>query len=164
MFPTNAAHWHLVLNHLPVIGMLFGVIAILLSFMSSHIAVKRLALGLVLLAGLFSIPASRSGENAEEFLENQPGFSESIAHDHEEAAEAANVAALVTAGLALLVLIWSIRVNKLSNVLVVIVLLAGFVSLGLMGRAANLGGKIKHPEISETQSPTLQPPPAKDDD
>jgi hypothetical protein len=49
---------------------------------------------------------------------------------------------------------WSVRKSLVPNALVAIVILLNIVSLVLVGRTANLGGKISHPEIRSGGSTT----------
>ncbi len=69
----NQAHFHLILNHLPILGILFGLIILTGGFLTKNAAVKRTALGMFVLSAIFAIPAYLTGEGAEEVVENLPG-------------------------------------------------------------------------------------------
>jgi uncharacterized membrane protein len=73
--------------------------------------------------------------------------SEAIIHEHEEAAEVANYAAIALALLALGVLVWRRRAPEIGTAPTVAVLLGALVVFGLMARTGNLGGQIRHTEI-----------------
>ena len=100
-----------------------------------------------------------TGEPAEEVVEHLPGISEPAIGEHEEAAE---VAAIVT-GLAGLLGLWLLVARRGGRQAPTWLLAATFVvalvAAGLMARAANLGGYIRHPEIAggTTITQRLQP-------
>lgn len=83
----NEAHWHLVVNHLPIIFPLVGVIVIMTGFISKSEAVKRTAFMIFILGAFASIAAMSTGEGAEEIAEKITGITENDIERHEEAAE-----------------------------------------------------------------------------
>ncbi|MBD3218516.1 MAG: hypothetical protein GF310_09595 [candidate division Zixibacteria bacterium] len=96
---------------------------------------------------LFSIPAYLTGEPAEEEIEHLPGVSEQMAHEHEEAAELAFIASLIMGALALISLIvWKMR-SEMPTWIVIITLISVLGTSGLMIWTANLGGKVRRPEL-----------------
>jgi len=152
---NNAAQVHLLLNHLPVTGSLVACLVLLSGMILKNASVRKTGLSLLVFAALTSIPAFLSGEPAEEMMEERPGVSESIMHDHEEAAEAALVMALVNGGIAAAGLLLTRRtgapdswVRNLKGAS----LFLGLLTVGAMGRAAHLGGLIKHDELREDAS------------
>ena len=97
----NGAHLHLLLTHGPVLGLVFGTILLGYAWWRGGEEVRRLALVFTAVAGLLALPAYFTGEDAEDIVETLPGVSKSVIHEHEEAAEGAAIAAVVTAVLAL---------------------------------------------------------------
>ena len=83
----NGAHWHLVLNHLPIIMPMAGFILLILSFFVKHQEYARAAYFLFIVGALATIPAFLTGEGAEETIEGIAGIDENFIHRHEEAAE-----------------------------------------------------------------------------
>ena len=53
----NGAQFHLFVNHLPVIGFVGAVFALLVAMAIKSVDVKRFVLGLTVIAGLSSLPA-----------------------------------------------------------------------------------------------------------
>ncbi|MGE0174639.1 MAG: hypothetical protein AB7T49_17735, partial [Oligoflexales bacterium] len=92
----NGAQFHLLLNHLPVIGFLGATLALIVAVSVQSIDLRRFVLGLTVLVGLTSLPSYWTGEPAEEVIEDRSGVDKTLIHEHEEAAEFAVVLAMVT--------------------------------------------------------------------
>lgn len=145
----NAAHLHLLLNHFPLIGFVFSLLLLLLGLLRSNESYVRAGFLIILISGLFAVPTYLAGEPAEKVIEKLPGFSEELVEAHEEAAELAIWFIGITS-LAAGVALWSSIKKKGSSKLILrSVLVLNFVSLVLVGRTSNLGGKISHPEIRD---------------
>ena len=143
----NNAHLHLVVNHLPIIFPIVGVIILLIAiFTKSHVS-KRNAYIVFILGAVASVAAMATGEGAEDAIENIQGVSENLMHRHEEAAEIFAGMSYFLGVISLLGLLTSYRnfsVDKLMPVTIVIV--AG-VSLYFAQEAGRTGGEIRHTEI-----------------
>jgi len=147
----NAAHLHLLINHIPIFGVLFGMIAMAWSLLNQSRDMRLAAALLFMLSGIFSWIALETGEGAEEQVEHLPGVSESIIHDHEEAAEAANVAILILAGGSLFLLASSRFRPQWDRPIRMALVVGALVTSGLLARTAYLGGQIRHTEIRSSQ-------------
>lgn len=143
----NAAHLHLALNHLPVLGALFGALLLAIALTRRSDELARAGLGVLVVAALLSIAVLRSGDAAEDQVEDIPGVSESMIEEHEEAAEAAAVGLGLAGVVSLAGLVLFRRAPRLPRGWTVAALVLAVVASGLMGRAANLGGRIRHSEI-----------------
>jgi uncharacterized membrane protein len=82
----NQAHLHLLLNHLPILGTLFGLLILAGGFLLKNDTVKRTALGIFVLSAILAIPAYLTGEGAEEVVEGLPGVTENLIEAHEDMA------------------------------------------------------------------------------
>ena len=142
----SGAHIHLLLNHIPVIGILVGFVVFALGVWRRNDSWTRLALGLFAAVALVAVATMLTGESAEEAVENLPGVSESLIEPHEEAAKLAAIGAYVLGAISLAALVW-VRRRPLPRVLTVTVLPVALLVTGLMAYTANLGGQIRHPEI-----------------
>ncbi|MGH7800859.1 MAG: hypothetical protein ACREOW_09570 [Thermodesulfobacteriota bacterium] len=143
----NWAHVHLILNHIPLIGVGFVTLLLIVAMLRRNKELITVALAFVILVSLWAIPAYLTGEPAEEVVEDLPGFSEELIKEHEEQAEIAFILVEVAGALALITLIARRYSDKLGQKLVILTLLVLIVSGGLIGWTANLGGKIHHEEI-----------------
>ena len=142
----NGAHLHLLLNHLPILGSLFGFVLLLVALVSRQPLLVRAGLITLLLAAALAIPANLTGEEAEEVVEDYPGVTHALIHAHEEAAELALWVLVGTGALALVSLLLLARNHARAALLTRLTLAGALVSFGLMARAGNLGGQIMHPE------------------
>jgi len=148
---VSAAHLHLVLNHIPVLGtMLFAPLVLLWGLLRQSRDVTQIALLLTVLLAVTAIPIYLTGEPAEEQLEHQPWFDKQRVEAHEERAEAALIAVLVT-GVAALGGLWLSRGGRpYRRGISAVVLLGLVVSAVLFALAALDGGQIRHDEIRPT--------------
>ena len=142
----NLAHIHLILNHIPVIG-----IPVALAFLLYGIYVKNQPsqrFALLVLIGLAAVvlPVYFTGEPAEEVVEHLPGVAESFIEAHESAAMFSLVLTLMT-GAAAFIALWFQKDPKKSRLLNFAVV--GVASLAVLSLlyTANLGGKVRHTEL-----------------
>ena len=142
----SGAHIHLLLNHIPVIGIFIGFLVFALGVWRRNDSWTRLALGLFAAVALVAVATMLTGESAEEAVENLPGVSESLIEPHEDAAKLAAIGAYVLGAISLAALLW-VRRRPLPRVLTVSVLPVALLVTGLMAYTANLGGQIRHTEI-----------------
>lgn len=148
----NAAHWHLLVNHLPIIGGLFGIIILLWGIIRKNASIINLSLLLFVTCAVFSVIASQTGESAEAYLKNLKAIDEIYLERHVAAADIANYGMIALGALALITLIFErIRNQKFMPYIILLVSIAVFV---LMARAGNLGGEIMHKEIRSIQIQT----------
>lgn len=143
----NWAHVHLIINHIPVIGIALLILLFIVAMVRKNKGLITVALAFIILISLATIPVYLTGEPAEEVVEDMPGISEELIEEHEEQAEIAFILVEVAGGLALITLIARRYSDKLGQRLVILTLLVLIVSGGLIGWTANLGGKIHHEEI-----------------
>jgi hypothetical protein len=146
----NAAHAHLILNHLPVLGIPFGLFTLLWGIFRRSDEVKRLALLVFLLAGLSAIPVFLTGDEADDIVEDVPGISSIAISEHEDAAKFSLASGLVLATLALAAFVLYGWKPAAGRALLWVCLVAALAVAGLFAWTANLGGHIRHPEITST--------------
>ena len=143
----NEAHFHLVFNHLPIVGLLIGLLVLVTGFILKKTEVKVTALGIFVFSALASIAAFYSGEGAEEIVERIPGISETLINQHEEAAELFFTIILILGAVSLITIfleIKKINIAKMGFILVILIsLAAGF----LAQNVGTTGGEIRHTEI-----------------
>jgi hypothetical protein len=147
----DLAHIHLLLNHFPTIGTIIGGGLFVLSLIARSDDLKRASLVVLLGIALLAIPTYMSGNGAQDVIKSVPGVSKTLIQAHEGAALVAMVFMLLTGGFAWLAL-WQIR--RLARVPawnLAVILVLTVTSFGLMARASNLGGEIRHEEIRASQ-------------
>ncbi|MDO8997000.1 MAG: hypothetical protein Q7U77_10280 [Sediminibacterium sp.] len=143
----NGAHWHLVVNHLPIIFPIVGVIVMITGLVSKSEAVKRTAFMIFILGALAAIAAMNTGEGAEEVVENINGVSENFIESHEEAAETFAILSYILGGISLLGLWASFKQKSFSSIISIATLIFAFVVLFFAKQTGTTGGEIRHTEI-----------------
>ena len=146
----NPTHIHLLLNHFPILGTLIGSTILLYSIIKKQNTGKNIGASIIVIMAIIAIPVLLTGEPAEESVENLSGISKSLIHDHEEASEKAFWLMEVTGLISLLaIILYKIKSAFASKAFVVAFVFSAFTFIA-MAWAGNLGGKIRHPETSNT--------------
>lgn len=143
----NTAHWHLVLNHLPIVGTYLSLLVLFVGILIRNQNIKNTGLGLFILAALMAIPAFLTGEGAEDVLESAGQASKQFIEAHEEMAEKAFWICEALGVLSLIALFTSIKSMKIARTMSLIVFVAGILASALWIRVGNSGGEIRHTEI-----------------
>jgi uncharacterized membrane protein len=148
----NWAHIHLMINHFPVIGMIFAVLLLVYALMKKSEELTKAALGAFVLIALMTIPVYLTGEAAEDIVKKLPDVTETLISRHEEAASAA-LTLMMVAGVASLAGLFLFRSRPLPKWFTIIVLVLAFAASSVMGLTANLGGMVRHTEIRNEGAP-----------
>ena len=143
----NNAHLHLVVNHLPIIFPIVGVIILLIAIFTKSDVSKRNAYIVFILGAVASVAAMATGEGAEDAIENIQGVSENLMHRHEEAAEIFAGMSYFLGAVSLLGFLTSYRNFSLDKLMPVTILIVAGVSLYIAQEAVRTGGEIRHTEI-----------------
>ena len=152
-------HVHLLLNHVPVIGTFLCLLLLLVAFVRKSEELKRVTLGLFVLIALITIPVYLTGDSAQEMVENIPGVSRAMIHQHENSALYSLIAVEVAGVIALAGLLLFRKNKGLANLLTIVTLVFSLITGGLLAWTSNLGGQVRHTEISSGASaqPQTQP-------
>ena len=143
----DPVHVHLLLNHVPILGVLFGTLVLLYGVLRRRDDGVRIGLATLVLAALVAAPVYLTGEGAEEAVEGLPGVAETLIETHEEAAEAGFVGTSVLGVLAALALVAGRRGSARVGLLRWAVAAGGLVAFGWLAYVGSLGGQIRHTEI-----------------
>lgn len=143
----NPAHLHLMLNHVPLVGIGFTILLMVIALYRKNQELINISLVFIILVSLWAIPAYLTGEPAEELVENMPGISGTNLEEHEHFAENAFIVVEITGVIALLALIARKFYPGIGRVLTILSFIALVISGGMISWTANLGGRINHPEI-----------------
>ena len=147
----DLAHIHLLLNHFPTIGSIIGGGLFLLSLITNSDDLKRASLVVLLGISLIAIPTYLSGNGAQDAIKSLPGVSKSLIEAHEGAALVALGFMEVTGAFAWLGLWQFRRLARVPSWNLAVILVLTLVTFGLMARASNIGGEIRHAEIRAAQ-------------
>ena len=143
----NTVHLHLILNHIPVLGTVFGLVLLLFGLWRRSEELKKAALGTFVIVALLGVPAYLTGEPAEEGVKSLPGVMGNIIEQHEEAASVAFTCSVVL-GIASLGGLLAFRRGKAVPAWFSAIMVAAAVIVSsVMSWTANLGGQVRHTEI-----------------
>jgi len=154
----NQAHLHLLLNHLPILGVLFGLLILSTGFFLKNTSIKRTALGIFVLSAIFAVPAYLTGEGAEEVVESLPGVSENLIEAHEDLA---NIFLWMVGALGLFSLATfyaDLKSKSISSTLYAITFVAALGSMIFAQQVGTSGGEIRHTEIRSGTTATVTGP------
>jgi uncharacterized membrane protein len=143
----NLAHLHLLLNHFPIIGMIFGLSLFLVSFFGKNEDLRRASYIIFAGVGVLAIPTFLTGFGAQAMLTGQPAISDLLIQRHEGAAMLSLWFLEITGALAIVGLWQTHRSSRPANWNVSAVLLFALLTMVLVARTGNTGGEISHPEV-----------------
>ena len=147
----NDAHLHLLVNHLPIFATFLAIpVVALVLWRPRDRALLAAAAVMLLASGLGAVAANRTGEAAEEAVEDLPGFSEELMHEHEEASEIATGLAVATALLGLGAMGWGLKREAGPPPAATGAVLVGLaLTAAAMANTGSEGGVIRHDEIRD---------------
>jgi uncharacterized membrane protein len=148
----NWTHIHLILNHVPVIGLAVPIGFLLTDWARKSRKLEWLSLQLFVVFALLTIPVYLTGSPASHHMREMPGISLETIHRHSSAADFAFYT-MEGLGAFSLAALYKFRSSaavppRLTGALLALAL----ATLGLMIWTANLGGKIRHPEIGDASA------------
>ena len=149
----SLVHLHLLLNHLPVIGVPLIAGLLLYGMLRQQRDVQRAALAGFLLLAILTVPAYLTGEPAEEAIEHAPGVATALIDRHETLA---TVALGLTALLGLwsaLGLFFSRRDRPVSRLVLSGGVLLAALTVGALIPTGYYGGQIRHEESRSATAP-----------
>ena len=141
----NGAHWHLLVNHLPIIGTLMATVVLGFGLLRKNASVVNLSFGLLILMSIAAFITDQTGGSAAHYLDSIHKLDKPVFYQHAEAADTANIAMYITGLVALLALVWE-RAKQLTWLPAAIFVLS-LITFGLMANVGRLGGLIMHQEL-----------------
>lgn len=151
----NDAHLHLVVNHFPISGTIFGLGILIMGIVFKNNTIKNVSYVIFVVAAVFAAISMSTGEGAEELVEDMPNIGKQIIHEHEELAEKLAIVLYILGAISLFGLYANIKNHskaKLISYLALIIVVFGVVLAKSVGTT---GGEIRHTEIranAQTQS------------
>jgi glucan phosphoethanolaminetransferase (alkaline phosphatase superfamily) len=143
----NYAHLHLVINHAPLFGLVFGFCLLMYFIRKRTEEVARIAMYTFILSAIASLVTYISGDNAQHVIENIKEVNKKVIEEHEKLAKIANLFTIITGSASFS---WFFIKNEFTKRYVAIGLTAVcLMGIGFMSKTANIGSQIRHGEISE---------------
>jgi uncharacterized membrane protein len=143
----NPAHLHIILNHIPVIGIPFSAAVLAYGLLRKSEEVKKVGLMAFAVVAALTIPTFLAGKAAEDMVEHLPGVSEQLIENREGAALIGLIATLILGAVSLAMLLLSRRSKGVASSLTIGLLVFSLAVGGWLANTANLGGKIRHTEL-----------------
>ena len=143
----NSAHIHIVLNHFPFIIAAMTLLITAVAIVTKQAAIKRLALGMMVLIALSAATAFFTGLAVEKdkFGPGSPSL-EQVAR-HKASAQVTWIVGLVAGAVGLGGLLMSRKESDVSMPIMATAFAALLISAFFFMRTSNLGGQIMHAEI-----------------
>lgn len=150
----NDAHLHMVVNHFPIIGSIFGLGVLITGIILKNNSVKNTAYVLFIVAAIFAAFSMGTGEGAEEMVEDMPNIGKEIIHEHEEIAEKLAIVLYLLAAISLTGLIMNIKNYSKAKLMSYVTVVVATVAVVLSTQVGTSGGEIRHTEIRDDASNT----------
>ncbi|HEU4789808.1 MAG TPA: DUF2231 domain-containing protein [Flavobacterium sp.] len=143
----NDAHLHMIVNHFPIIGTIFGFGILIVGLVLKNKTLINTSYALFIVAAIFGAISMATGEGAEELVEDMPNIGKQIIHEHEELAEKLAVLLYVLGVLSLAGLYLNFKNNAKAKLLSFLILGVSTAGLFLVQKVGTSGGEIRHTEI-----------------
>lgn len=143
----NDAYVHMVVNHFPIIGAIFGLGILITGIVMRNNVVKNVAYVLFCISAIFGFASMFTGEGAEEIAENLPSVTDQIIHEHEEMAEKLALVLYVLAGISLLGLYLNFKKHAKANLVSYFAFVVALVAVFFGKQTGTTGGEVRHTEI-----------------
>ncbi len=144
----NDAHLHLLINHFPIVGTIFGFGILVAGIILKNKSVQNTAYIIFILCMILGKASMFTGEKAEKIIENL-GISRDLIHEHEEQAETYIKMAYALGVISIISLLANIRNHSKSKLFSFLTLTLAIVTIILSKSVGTSGGEIRHTEISQ---------------
>ena len=143
----NDAHLHLMVNHFPIIGTIFGLGILLTGIIFKNNAIKNVSYVIFIVTAIFAYISMSTGEGAEEIVEDMPNVGKQIIHEHEEFAEKLALVLYLLGAVSLFGLYANLKNYSKAKLITYLTLVIAIVGLVLAKCVGTSGGEIRHTEI-----------------
>ena len=148
----NSAHFHLLVNHLPIIFPIIGTIILIVGLIAKSNAVQRTSFLIFIFGSIAAIFAMNSGEGAEDIVKKIAGMNKDLIKTHEEKAEILAILSYLLGGLSLLGLWANFMQKSFSKSVTYVILACAFATIFFATQTGTTGGEIRHTEIRNDTS------------
>ncbi len=149
--PQTWSHIHIILNHFPTVGFVFGLFFFIAGLATNNIVMKRGGLVVFVICAVLGAPTYVTGAAAMWAITDPPlpGVTKPLINAHRDWA-LLSLFGLAFTGVTAWIEIWRYRyLGRLSNTALYTVLVFAVITLGIMAETGHRGGQINHPEIRE---------------
>lgn len=143
----NDAHLHLVFNHFPIIGTIFGFGILIAGLVLKNNTVKNVSYCLFVVTALFAYASMSTGGGAAGMVKNMPSVGKQIIHKHEEIAEKFAVVLYVLALISIVGLYANLKNLRWSKWITLLALVISSIAVYVSKDVGTSGGEVRHTEI-----------------
>ena len=149
----TGAHLHLILNHVPIFFCLFSVGLLIYSWRYTNAEALSGGLFMMIIAGVGAAAAYWTGIFAEKTIKNYPDIDLASIHQHENLARYGLWGMIVLGIICMPLLLFAQRriTSKFLATMPSLIIIAGISEFALLGKVAQIGGKIRHEEIRDAE-------------
>jgi len=148
------AYLHLLSNHVPILGSLFGVLLLVVALVKPNLHTTLSAYLILLVSGIGGIVAYFTGEPAEESIEHVAGISHKLIHVHEEMAEKLAIVLYLLGIVSIVGLYTNFKKNTKANLVSYLTVVIAAIGVFLGQKTGTTGGEIRHTEIRNNSNPS----------
>jgi uncharacterized membrane protein len=145
----NSAHFHLMFNHLPLVGLGFAILLNLLAIIRKSEELKNLTFWLYILIGILSLVPILTGDGAGEILKTYPGIDNEAIENHETWGYIFFYGMMLNGVLAITALWFSGKKPDLLKKIAIATLIIALVLSFFAFQTGTTGGKLRHLEIEK---------------
>jgi uncharacterized membrane protein len=145
----NDAHLHMVLNHFPIIGVIFGLGILIVGIVLKNNPVKNTAYVLFIITALLAAFSMGTGEGAEEIVEDMPTVGKKIIHIHEEIAEKLAISLYILGVISIIGFYLTIKKHSKAILISFVAIAIAIIGVFLAQKTGTTGGEIRHTEIRD---------------
>ena len=150
----NDAHLHMVVNHFPIIGTIFGLGILIAGIFLKNNVIKNVAYILFVIAAIFGAVSMATGEGAEEIAEKLPSVTDQIIHEHEEMAEKLALVLYALGVISLIGLYLNFKNHAKAVAVSYIALVVAVIGVFFGKQTGTTGGEVRHNEIRANATTT----------
>jgi uncharacterized membrane protein len=152
----NDAHLHMLVNHFPIVGTIFGLGILIVAIVLNNSTAKNIAYSIFIVAALFAFFSMYTGEGAEEIVEDMPNIGHQIIHEHEEIAEKLAIGLYLLGIVSILGIYLNLKKHPKTKLLSYFILTISIIATVLATITGTTGGEIRHTEIRDNTTQTLE--------
>ncbi len=153
---TRSDYQHVLLNPLPVYGLLFGILALVIALAWRSRTAQLTALGLILLGAVSAWPAYATGQQAYHtvYLEAD-GDGKAWLDAHKHRGERLIYVYAALAAVAAVAMLLPLKIPQTASALALLTLVLAWAALGIGAWAAFAGGRVRHEEFRKAPPPRV---------
>ncbi|MGB7441514.1 MAG: hypothetical protein WA919_10630 [Coleofasciculaceae cyanobacterium] len=140
-------HVHLILNHFPIVGAIFGLLLLIYALIKHSEDLKQASYWTFIIIALITIPVFYAGTQAATVIHNFPDVSDSLIHKHREVAEQALIALEILGAMSLVGLFLFRDAKKTPIWFTTTLLVVTVIATGLVSWTGLQGGIVRHTEV-----------------